>query len=237
MPRRKGKKTTNQQTPQEPEDPQAEAFERLSDKRTATFTQGFDKLQQAIVTMAQQTTAQTKEANQQKRPAEEDIPGYNTRNKGLRPVYNPQMDLTQNKPKKKAPKASAAAGKPTDAIDVQQDDANLPRSSAPAPPVRHCLSASDVNIPRQPGPSDNALDMNDWIIGQVNTQKPSASAFILLMSVADMPKDTSLEAQVQQVLLNTASSLAKGNQTNGLFPHKYVVRGPEKKKLGLLSLY
>lgn len=37
MPQRKAKKTTPPQVVQEPRDPQEEAFERLSDKLTATF--------------------------------------------------------------------------------------------------------------------------------------------------------------------------------------------------------
>lgn len=51
-----------------------------------------------------------------------------------------------------------------------------------------------------------------------------------------MPADPQLEAQVQNVLLNTASHLAKGNVPSGFYPHKYVRRGPEKKHMGLNTL-
>lgn len=78
--------------------------------------------------------------------------------------------------------------------------------------------------------------MNDWIIGHVNPKRTAPLQPGLPLSTAQMPNDPSLEAQVHQVLLNTASNIAKGNQNNGFYPHKYVDRGPEKKKLGLNSL-
>lgn len=67
MPGKRGKKNTDQQTPQDPWDPQEEAFERLSDKLTATFSQGFDKLQQALVNIAEQAASQSKDSSQPKR--------------------------------------------------------------------------------------------------------------------------------------------------------------------------
>lgn len=146
------------------------------------------------------------------------------------------MEVPQTKPKKKAGRPPAAAGKPQDAVDVHHLEVNVPASSAPAPSVSHCQSTSGVNILTQPGPNDNAFAMNDWIIGQVQKEKTLDTPFHLPMSVADINKDSSLEAQVQQVLLNTASTLSKGNQNTGFYPHIYVVRGPEQKKLGLNSL-
>lgn len=236
MPGRKGKKTTTTQNNQEPNDPQEDAFERLSDRLTATFAQGFDKLQQAIVTMAEQSASRPEPPPQPKRPAEDTAVGYNSRNKNLRPLYNPPVDPPQKKTKKqpaKPQKPSAAAGRPADAIDVTQPDVPTPAATAQTTSVGHC---SNVNIPSRPGPSDTALAMNDWIIGQATTNKPPAQPSFLPLSVSQIPNDPSLEAQVHQVLLNTASSLAKGNQNNPLYPHRYVVRGPEQKKMGLNSL-
>lgn len=77
-----------------------------------TFTQGFDKLQQAIVNMAEQAAAQHKDSSQQKRQTDLVNSGYNTRNKELRPLYNNDPAPPQKKPKKKASKPQAAAGKP-----------------------------------------------------------------------------------------------------------------------------
>lgn len=237
MPGRKAKKTPAEQPPQDHPDTQNEAFEKLSEKLTATFVQGFDKLQQAIVNMAEQSAAQPRDAPQQKRQATDDIQGYNTRNKALRPIYNPPEELPRTKTKKAPKKPAAAAGKSQDAIAVDTSDVTvIPATPAPAPSVRHYQPVPNVNIPSQLGPNDTALAMNDWIIGQVQKENTSARAFHLPMSASEMPKDTSLEAQVQQVLLNTATHLAKGNQNKGFYPHNYVTRGPEKKKLGLNSL-
>lgn len=78
MPAKKSKKTPPQDEVQEQLDPQQEAFEKLSDKLTATFAQGFDKLQQAIVDMAGKVATQAIDSQQQKRPAEPESSGYNT---------------------------------------------------------------------------------------------------------------------------------------------------------------
>lgn len=69
--------------------------------------------------------------------------------------------------------------------------------------------------------------MNDWIIGQAVPNKPLPTPFHLPMSASDINKDPALEAQVHQVLLNTATSLTKGNQPAGFF------RG--QKEVGLNS--
>lgn len=78
--------------------------------------------------------------------------------------------------------------------------------------------------------------MNQWLINEAPKHKGSFSFNNLPTSAAGIPNDPQLEAQVQNVLLNTASTLAKGNVHSGLFPHKYVARGPEKKKMGLNAL-
>lgn len=233
MPGRKGKKTTPPQEVAEQADPQHEAFERLSDKLTATFAQGFDKLQQAIVDMASKTAAQVNDSQQQKRPADTQSSGYNTRNKDLRPLYNPEPAPPQKKSKKKPTKPAAAASRSEDAIEVDHTDVTIPQSNAQQPPVRHC---ADVNKNNNPGPSDLNLAMNDWVIGQATQSKTMPTPYHLPTSTATLPNDPSLEAQVQQVLLNTASHLAKGNQNTGFYPHRYIVRGLEQKKLGLNSL-
>lgn len=236
MPGRKGKKNTTQQTPQDPRDPQEEAFERLSESLTATFSQGFDKLQQAMLTMANQPQTRQPASPPAKRSADDDIPGYNTRNKNLRPLYNPNTDPPQKRAKKKPSKPSAAASKPADAIDVDERDVNAqpaPQATAAPTSVRH---SSDVNTASRASSNDIDLAMNDWIIGQAHKPLHQASALHLPTSTANMPNDPSLEAQVHQVLLNTASHLAKGNQKTGFYAHNYVSRGLEQKKMGLNSL-
>lgn len=222
MPSKKGKKTTNVQVVQEPKDPQEEAFERLSDRLTTTFAQGFDKLQQAIVNMAAQPAPLNNPSPKPKRTSDETVVGYNTRNKNLRSLYNHTMDPPQKKPKKQQPKPAkppATATRPADAIDVNQPDVPIPASSAPTSSAGHY---SNVNIPTRPGPSDLALAMNDWIVGQAATNRPAYNLSNLPVSTSGIPNDPSLEAQVHQVLLNTASTLAKGNQNNPLYPHRYV---------------
>lgn len=183
--------------------------------------------------MAAQLAPNNNQPPPHERVAEPEVLGYNTRNENLRPLYNPDPIPPQKKQKKKQSKPSAAAGKPQDAIDVNNEDVPLPASSVRSPSVRHY---HDVNNMPRTAQGDANLAMNDWTINQAAKTFPTLSAHNLPMSVADIPKDPSLEAQVQQVLLNTASHLAKGNQNNGFYPHKYAVRGLEQKKLGLNSM-
>lgn len=232
MPGTRSKKNTPDQTIQDPKDTQEQAFERLSDKLTASFAKGFDEIQEAIVNMAQQTAAQQTEFLQQKRNAAPEPTGHDTRNKNLYPLYNPDPAPPQKKSKKKPAKTQPAAAAQAEAIDIEHPDVSIPATTAPYTSVGHCRN---INNASSSGPSELNLAMNDWIIGQAAQNKTSA-AFSLPTATSELPNDPSLEAQVQQVLINTASHLAKGNQNTGFYPHRYVVRGPEKKKMGLNSL-
>lgn len=173
------------------------------------------------------------EAAQQatKRTTEDEIQGPNTHNKALRPAYNPQpkkgKDTDTAKGKSKPNRNQAQ--KQADAADVEiQDEMHYGQASG-----SH-LAFPNVNNPTTSQAKDFA--MNEWLINEAPKYKGSFSFNALPTSAAGIPNDPQSEAQVQNVRLNSASNLAKGNIQSGFFPHRYVSRGPEKKRMGLNAL-
>lgn len=231
MPGRKKKATPEEQVPEDTPETQQDAFNRLSNRLTSTFEQGFEKLQQALHNMATPAPAPATHLQSPKRPAEDQIQGPNTRNKGLRPLYNPK-DKEKTAPKQgkgRLKKTATQTQRQADAIDVEQNDImHLGATSG-----GH-FSTSDVNNTVTSRSKDFA--MTEWIINQAPKHKGSFSFNPLPTSTATMPADSQLEEQVQNVLINTASHLTKGNVQTGFYPHKYVLRGPEQKRMGLNTL-
>lgn len=70
-----------------------------------------------------------------------------------------------------------------------------------------------------------------WIAAQQNRPNEPEN---LPLSVKDFTFDN--EEDIQHILSSTAHQLARGNQRPGLFPHKYVARGPEQRRATLNSL-
>lgn len=230
MPGRKKKDNTIEETPQETPETQEQAFDRLSNNLTSTFEKGFEKLQQALLNMATPAPAPAVATEQAKRAVEENIQGPNTRNKALRPAYNPaptaKKDTAPNKAKSQKTKGNTRQQE--DAMDVHQHDVvHLGTASG-----GH-VGFSNVNNPSTLRGSEYA--MNEWLINEAPKHKGSFSFNPLPTTAAAIPNDPQLEAQVQNVIMNTASHLAKGN-VQALYPHKYVLRGPEQKRMGLNSL-
>lgn len=212
MPARKKKNTQEEQIPEETPDPQQEAFEKLSNKLTATFESGFEKLQQALINMATPALPQAADTQPQKRPAEDEIHGPNTRNKAMRPAYNPKepTKVTGKQAKGKSNKTPAQTRRQEDAVDAEQTElVHLGTTSA-----AH-LEIPNVNKPTTHENRD--YTMNEWIINQAPKHKGSFSFNPLPTSAAAIPADPHLEAQVQNVLINTASNLAKGNVPAGIY--------------------
>lgn len=172
------------------------------------------------------TVAQT-----EKRTADDEIQGPNTRNKALRPAYNPEpkKGKESNTAKGKAKSNRAQSQRQADAIDVEQTDVTPPSATSGS----H-LAFGNVNNSSSTENKDHA--MNQWLINEAPRYKGAFSFNDLPTSAANFPNDPQLEAQVQNVLMNTASTLAKGNSQSGVFPHNYVRRGPEQKRMGLNSL-
>lgn len=231
MPAKKKKTDTVEQVPEEAPETQEEAFVRLSNNLTSTFEKGFEKWQQALINMATPAPVAAPIAQPEKRTAEEQIQGPNTRNKALRPVYNPETkkgkETTTAKGKAKCNRAQPQ--RQADAIDVEQQDV-MPLGTTSG---SH-LAFANVNNPESAESKDYA--MNQWLINEAPKYKGAFSFNDLPTSAAAIPNDPQLEAQVQNVLINTASTLAKGNSQSGVFPHNYVRRGFEKKRMGLNSL-
>lgn len=166
-----------------------------------------------------------------KRSAEENIQGPNTRNKAQRPVYNPETNPGKETKatKSKAKPKSRNAQRKEDAIDVEQSDVTCDELTSGG----H-IAFTDVN--NSAAGKHNQLAMNEWLINEAPKHKGDFTFNTLPTTAAAMPNDSMLEAQVQNVLINTASHLAKGNVPSGLYPHKYVLRGPEQKRMGLNTL-
>lgn len=235
MPAKKGKRTNNEDQPEEQVDPQEAAFERLSTRLTSTFEQGFEKLQQALVNMAPKPAPEAQTAIPQQQTQDPPPVGYNTRNKALRPLYNPPVQQlpVKPKPKKQTTGKSATARQQKDAMDVA-----VPEVTHTSQASAHHLAMPNVNI-LQPSPTEHNINpINEWIVSQAtnNHPGPSNNTHAFPTSVAAMSSDATLEAQVQQVLRNTATHLAKGNANSGFYPHKYVTRGLEMKHMGLNTL-
>lgn len=70
-----------------------------------------------------------------------------------------------------------------------------------------------------------------WINAQHDRQ-PEEGA--LPLAIKDINFDS--EEDIQHILSTTAHQLARGNQRPGLFPHKYISRGPEQRRATLNSL-
>lgn len=235
MPAKKNKKNTDEQETVETVDPQQAAFEKLSATLTTTFEQGFEKLQQALVNMAPRPPAATEPPATDNQQQENPHGGYDTRNKALRPLYNPpaKQPPVKAKPKKPPTKKAAPITHEQDAMEIDPPEVTYQAQ----PSVGH-VEFPKVNKPVAPSPESTTLAVNKWIVNQAVKKTPSATitSAQLPTSAAQMATDVTLEAQVQQVLRNTATHLAKGNQNPGFYPHKYVTRGPEQKEMGLNSL-
>lgn len=231
MPAKKKNQTSQQETPEETPETQAQAFDRLSTNLTSTFEKGFEKLQHALLNMARPQTSDAADGTAAKRQAEEATPGPNTRNKALRSVYNPTNKSGEEiQPPTKKSKAKPRNAKPSaDAMDVDNSDVTCTATTSGG-------HVAFPNVNNMPSGRNSQYAMNDWLINEAPKHKGGFTFNTLPTSAAAIPTDSHLEAQVQNVLLNTASHLAKGNVQQGLYPHKYVLRGPEQKRMGLNAL-
>lgn len=80
-----------------------------------------------------------------------------------------------------------------------------------------------------------------WVLSQaLDNPSPMPEVFneVQPLSAVDVPYDHNMEAKVNQILASTAHHLAAGLGKLGLFPHRFVSRGRERKRPGfnMLSL-
>lgn len=81
-----------------------------------------------------------------------------------------------------------------------------------------------------------AAAMGDWLLNKTPSLSSSLPFSHAPMSAKDFMRDDSIDARVQQILSNSVSNTMKGTSPSGLFPFKYVARGPEHAKANINSL-
>lgn len=186
--------------------------ETLVNQVVAQVTNGFDdkfnRLENAIAAMAA-------------RPVERDPPPQKkkTTNNKRKRVQPPQLESDQ---------------------DTDDEVGNIVMQEVHIPPERQ---AGIRRKQGQPPRVRQTLDPRPDVQPTVNTgwkawidaqhQRP-AENIPRPLSVSDMNFDS--EDDIQHILSTTAHQLARGNQRPGLFPHKYISRGPEQRRATLNSL-
>lgn len=158
------------------------------------------------------------------------------------------------------PKRRKAAPKPKEAAQPKQKPTPLPQvTSSETPPVTFLESPEilathprqTLSQPEQPPllaqpPSQQAQPelvtqnvnktWSTWLADNIAMNPPRESASALPLSAKEVVVTDDLESKVHDILTNTATRLAKGNNKTGQFPFQYVQRGPEKRYATMNSL-
>lgn len=213
----------------------AEDMEDFKQQITDTFTSKFDRLEQAIAAMAAnqsrpQDSSRDQPNLQQQRSQEQSIAGDQS-NK------NPNSSNSQN----------ASSARSFNVIDKDVSFA-MPQQADPA---RTLIEKEIPHNPRSTSRHQNEAmaltqDNNNepspaWIISQaLGTQQPNHQPTAAFLPTSAVPGnyDEEVEAKVNHILTTTAHQLASGPGKTGLFPHKYISWGPDRKRPGfnMLSL-
>lgn len=242
---------------QEPEGAEEERFQQMETRLTKKFESQFMEFQKAIENIAKKAN----ESNQPKTKKSTTLPAKNphdTRNKALRQRYNPEMEVdTENflRPAADSPQqqqavtANAMLNKYPDQVPRHDDLAHAqePFTNVNIRPARRADSTDNnrpVHMEQTPANpawqglinTDKNKDMNQWLINKALTLQPATATHAMPMSIRDMQDDDDLDMRVQNILANTASTIARGNARPGLFPYKYVFRGDDLKRATMNSL-
>lgn len=161
---------------------------------------------------------------------------HDTRNKGLRKKYNPTMTSTSYKVGQQEENRAQHQRELDENADMDVTQDAQWRNTAHAQ-----LPLQDVNI--RPGPSHQAsgqgsawpptyerdLSMNKWLLD--NATGPNGASLLPLnpMSGREFHNNDALDRQVQEILANTSTAIARGKVKTGVFPFKYITRGVEKR--------
>lgn len=155
-------------------------------------------------------------------------------------------DQVQSRPKPKRP-PSAAAARPTPVINLEMGQVQPVPSRSPASPAiaepaqwsaPHHLAQKPVTSRYPPQQEAQPQHVNksrwsSWMVNNMNTGREDSIP--LPLSARDISPDDDVHAKVQEVLNSTASRAMKVNKT-GEFPYQYILRGAEKKKVGINSV-
>lgn len=83
---------------------------------------------------------------------------------------------------------------------------------------------------------NNNIATNTWLLDQARQQYPNKIVQPLPTAACDLTGDPEVDEQVQQILASATHQLAHGAGKPGIFPHKYIYKGPERRRVGLNTL-
>lgn len=234
MPGRRNKNQVEQQEAQEPQQSGDLALEKVSQLED-TINSRFQKFEELMMRLATQNAPDQQTQNPNKRPAPEGPPAGNTRNKASRrPPANPPVDTPVI-----INEQSAKVTKPTQKKATMAKNAAIVDMTSHTPAAVPSASAQlqqNVNMTANRPHNDPNYDMNAWLLAAAPAAPTFPGSQHLPMSAKDFTHNEHLEEQVSQIIESTANTLARGNVRPGLFPYKYVRRGPEKIKATINSV-
>lgn len=182
------------------------------------FDVKFAKLQKVMEKMADKRDESPKTPAAKKRPAATVTSDYDTRNKALRPRYNPDtVPALNNFNDYEDSQTYRDSGVSRNARSQQQ----LENSVTPVAAEHAHGPQADVNIrPTLPLPqnsarnlptSDKNTEMNRWLLENSAGLQPSFSSRSLPMSARDFSDDQALDQRVHSILANAASTVSRSN--------------------------
>lgn len=218
-PKRKKPKTIRQQC--------AEDMADFQDKITAAFTAKFDRLEQVMSAMAERTATPLR-------------PALNTAEVQAQVHITPSSSAADAQNKDPTPSQPPPPPSSVSFIDNSQSLPQHQPASRRTPP--------QLDLTSRIGNEATALTHNNnseaspaWIISQALASKQGPNLSVpppQPTSATGFQYDEEMEAKVNHILTSTAHQLAAGAGKNGIFPHKHVSRGPDRKRptFNMLSL-
>lgn len=214
----------------------------------ARLSKTFDKMllefQKALQSIAKKDDEAKDRGVTKKPPNPALFTTYDTRNKALRPRYNPGMEVPVDNPiQQNIDLTHKNLGPGADAMNIKAPDDPSQR-----PSLTHALNeGQDVNIrpplldinPSRPsgGNLDKNLEMNQWIVNKAMANH-TGGASRFPMSARDVMYDELLKQRAQNILASARANITRGyvRRMLEMFPFKYVFRGDELKCATMNSL-
>lgn len=118
---------------------------------------------------------------------------------------------------------------------VSPSIANLPSQNGSQPAIGQTPEVTSAIAQSQPVVNNN-IASNTWLLAQTRQHYADKPTQPLPTSACDLPADPDIEDHVQQILATASHQLSQGAGKPGLFPHRYVYKGPERRRVGLNTL-
>lgn len=206
----------------------AEDMAEFEQRMTATFTSKLDRLEQAMIAMA---------APHRAAPADDRAPSM-----AQPPNHDANQEHNQPLPTGSGPSQSVSDSRPFNVHPISANESSVTAARAAMPQVqdltsRHRNEATALTATALTSNVNNDNDVSPaWIISQAfqpnhapaNGPNNLSSAFPI--SAGECNYDEEMEAKVNHILASTAHHLAAAPGKNSLFPHRFVSRGPDRRK-------